>query len=257
MQSSTESVNGEQIKTVVEERTDEQGRRVRVTRKIRMRLVQETVSPAVAERRQWAKFGAAAGNKPGPDLASTIPGEAVFLKLSLTTDIDKDLVNKKPTEVNLKSVACRYCDGPHWTSACPYKETFQKDALEKKVAAGETGKETSGKYVPPSQRAREATVDAAGRPQAAGPEPSNTIRIANLSDIVSDDDIRQLCVHFGPVSRVYLAKDQETGRPRGFAFVTFHSMMDAERAAARLNGHLYGNTVLASSMAENRDRNKA
>lgn len=46
-----ESVNGEQIKTVVEERTDESGRRIHVTRKIRMRLVQEDLSPAVAERR--------------------------------------------------------------------------------------------------------------------------------------------------------------------------------------------------------------
>ena len=51
MSTSMECVNGEQIKTVVEERTDEQGRRIRVTRKIRMRLVQEDLSPAVAERR--------------------------------------------------------------------------------------------------------------------------------------------------------------------------------------------------------------
>lgn len=181
----------------------------------------------------------------------------MFLKLSLTTDIEKDLVNKKPTEVNLKNVACRYCDGPHWTAACPFKETFQEEAARKKVEAmaleGKDGAVGSGKYVPPSQRAREATTDAAGRP-VERPEQSNTIRIANLSDIVADQDIRVLCSAFGPVSRVYLAKDLDTGRSRGFAFVTFQSMADAERAAARLNGHLYGNMVLASSMAENRDR---
>lgn len=184
----------------------------------------------------------------------------MFLKLSLTTDIEKDLVNKKPSEVNLKNVACRYCDGPHWTAACPFKETFQAEAAQKKIESmalegkdGASGSTAGGKYVPPSQRAREATVDAAGRP-VDRPEQSNTIRIANLSDIVADQDIRDLCSAFGPVSRVYLAKDQDTGRSRGFAFVTFHSMSDAERAANRLNGHLYGNMVLASSMAENRDR---
>lgn len=182
------------------------------------------------------------------------------MKLSLTTDIDKDLVNKKPTEVNLKNVACRYCDGPHWTAQCPFKATFMEDALNKKVESlGPDGKPVdggSGKYVPPAQRAREAAAAAGGDAGKASTvvEASNSIRIANLSDIVTDQDIRQLCSAFGPVSRVYLAKDIDTGRSRGFAFVTFHSMMDAEKAANRLNGHLYGNMVLAANMAENRDR---
>lgn len=134
-----------------------------------------------------------------------------------------------------------------------------EDALIKKVQSlGVDGKPAegaaaSGKYVPPSQRAREAAASAdAGK--TAEREPSNSIRIANLSDIVTDQDIRQLCSAFGPVSRVYLARDMDTGRSRGFAFVTFHSMLDAEKAAARLHGHLYGSMVLAANMAENRDR---
>lgn len=51
MSGSAESLPGDQVKTVVEERVDENGRRVRVTRKIRLRLVHEQVCPAVAERR--------------------------------------------------------------------------------------------------------------------------------------------------------------------------------------------------------------
>jgi hypothetical protein len=54
MNGSTESVtleNGERIKTVEEVRVDENGNQVKVTRKIRMRLVQEPVSATVAERR--------------------------------------------------------------------------------------------------------------------------------------------------------------------------------------------------------------
>jgi hypothetical protein len=51
MSGSAESLAGEQFKTVVEERVDENGKRIRVTRKIRLRLVHEQVCPAVAERR--------------------------------------------------------------------------------------------------------------------------------------------------------------------------------------------------------------
>lgn len=179
------------------------------------------------------------------------------MKLSLTSDIDKDLVNKKPTDVNLKNVACRYCDGPHWTAMCPFKATFQEDALAKKLETMSTGDgsaapKDTGKYVPPSQRTKQAIDEATGK--TVEKEQSNTIRIANLSDICTEQDLRALCSHFGPVSRVYLAKDIDTGRSRGFAFITFQSMMDAERAANKLNGHLYGNMVLNSSMAENRDR---
>lgn len=56
MNSSSESINGEQIKTVVEERVDENGKKIRVTRKIRLRLVHEQVCPAVAERRVYQKI---------------------------------------------------------------------------------------------------------------------------------------------------------------------------------------------------------
>lgn len=195
-------------------------------------------------------------------MASTIPGEPVFLVLSLTSDIDKDLVNKKKsnTEVNLKNVTCRHCEGPHWTATCPFKDIFSADALKKKTEglkldsgdASSNAASTSGKYVPPSQRAREQQSQSSGTTSQVQSEPSQTIRISNLSDIVTDQDVRFLCSALGNVSRVYLAKDKITGASRGFAFVTFQSMLDAERAATKLNGHLYGNMVLSVSMAEDR-----
>ena len=179
----------------------------------------------------------------------------MFLKLSFTSDIDKDLVNKKPTEVNLRNVTCRFCSGPHWSAQCPFKDKFSEDAEKKRlesVTLGAEPKATSGKYVPPAQRAREEAEARSAATGQAVQEQSNTIRIANISDNVTDQDIRQLCSCIGQVSRVYLAKDMDTGRSRGFAFVTFMSMADAERAVKKLHGHLYANMVLAANMAENR-----
>ena len=66
------------IKSVTEIRTDESGRQFKVTRKIKMRLVTETVEPEVALRRTWKKFGQAANDGPGPNISSTILGEPVF-----------------------------------------------------------------------------------------------------------------------------------------------------------------------------------
>lgn len=168
--------------------------------------------------------------------------------MSLSTDIDKDLVNKTPAEVTIKNVACRYCNGPHWTAQCPFKATFTDDGLDKKLSdAAKAAAAGTGKYVPPAQRLREA-AEAAGK-GADFKDQTNTIRITNLPDNVQDQDIRELCQAIGPVSRASLPKDQFTGRPRGFAFVTFHSMGDAQKAAKKLNGHLYGNMVILASMA--------
>lgn len=47
----SDGANNALIKTVTEERLDDAGRRVRITRRIRMRLVTEEVSPEVAARR--------------------------------------------------------------------------------------------------------------------------------------------------------------------------------------------------------------
>ncbi|KAJ2252692.1 translation initiation factor eIF3 subunit g, partial [Coemansia sp. RSA 455] len=49
--------NADGTKTVIENRLNEDGKRVRVTRKIQEKIVQEHVNRAVAERKKWAKFG--------------------------------------------------------------------------------------------------------------------------------------------------------------------------------------------------------
>lgn len=43
-----------------------------------------------------------------------------------------------------------------------------------------------------------------------------------MSEDVTEGDLQELFRPFGPISRVFLAVDRETGENRGFAFVNYH-----------------------------------
>eukprot|EP01052_Picozoa_sp_SAG31_P025450 SAG31_NODE_2231_length_6144_cov_3.142763_3_plen_122_part_00 len=49
-----------------------------------------------------------------------------------------------------------------------------------------------------------------------------TVRITNLSEEATEDDVKRLCQAFGTTQRIYLAKDKYTQASKGFAFVNFH-----------------------------------
>jgi translation initiation factor 3 subunit G len=251
------------IKTVTEEKRDDQGRLIRVTRKIRMKLVTEAVEPEVATRRAWKKFGLAANDGPGPNISSTILGEPVYLKLAMDQDFDKQEVAAQVPVVEAKSVRCRYCEGPHWSVKCPHKDKFL--GTEAKVnhgqgaasAASEEAKaEAAGpaKYVPRFRRQE----DGSSAPAPNGSEQQTqderdlglAIRISNLSDVVVESDIRDLCAALNaPVARCNVARDRNTGRCKGYAFINFYAKDDAERVMNKLNGLPYGNLILKAEIA--------
>lgn len=238
-------------KTIVEERVDENGRRVRVTRKIRLRLVSERVRPEVAARRAWRKFGDAAADGPGPHLSSTIIGEPVFLKLSLTGGAAEN-EPAKAAVVQAKNIVCRYCQGAHWSAKCPFKSTFAEEAREAEGGSGKDEGAGPKKYIPPSmRRAMEAAAES-GIPMATTSQRDNpnTVRISNLADVVTEADLRDLVGRISQPARVYVVKDQRTMLCRGSAFVSFHTIEDAERVVAKLHAHKYGNLVLHVEMAK-------
>lgn len=61
--------------------------------------------------------------------------------------------------------------------------------------------------------------------------------------------MQELFSPFGPISRIYIAYDRETGESRGFAFVNFVHREDAARAVAKLDGHGYDNLILRVEFA--------
>lgn len=57
-----------------------------------------------------------------------------------------------------------------------------------------------------------------------------------MSFNTSDDALRTAFGAYGTVTDVYVANDRQTGRPRGFAFVTFSTDAEAKLATEKMNG---------------------
>ncbi len=60
--------------------------------------------------------------------------------------------------------------------------------------------------------------------------------VGNLSFNTTESGIRETFGAFGEITDTYVAMDRETGRPRGFAFVTFSKAEEAQAAIEKLNG---------------------
>jgi cold-inducible RNA-binding protein len=62
------------------------------------------------------------------------------------------------------------------------------------------------------------------------------IYVGNMSFQTSEDGLRNLFTEFGEVTEVSIVTDRETGRPRGFGFVTMADGTQAQAAIDALNG---------------------
>ena len=60
--------------------------------------------------------------------------------------------------------------------------------------------------------------------------------IGNMSFKTTESELRAMIEPFGTVTRIHMAMDRETGRPRGFAFVEMANDDEAAKAIAGLNG---------------------
>ncbi|MFW5883308.1 MAG: RNA recognition motif domain-containing protein, partial [Verrucomicrobiota bacterium] len=61
--------------------------------------------------------------------------------------------------------------------------------------------------------------------------------VGNLPFNITAEELTELMSEAGPVEDVYMVADRETGRPRGFAFVTFDSPETAQAAIEKFEGH--------------------
>ena len=65
---------------------------------------------------------------------------------------------------------------------------------------------------------------------------SKTVFVGNLSWSARHDDLRRLFEAYGPLENVRLMTERETGRSRGFGFVTFAEEANADKALKELDG---------------------
>lgn len=65
---------------------------------------------------------------------------------------------------------------------------------------------------------------------------NSKLYVGNMSFNTTEDALRDAFAPFGTLTDVYIANDRETGRPRGFAFVTFSSEAESKLAIEKMNG---------------------
>lgn len=81
---------------------------------------------------------------------------------------------------------------------------------------------------------------------------SKKVFVGNLPFTTTQDELSKAFSEAGEITDVYIPTDRETGRPRGFAFVTFSSDEEAEDAIERFDGLELGGRQLRVNPAEER-----
>ncbi|KAI4204841.1 MAG: hypothetical protein LQ350_000907 [Teloschistes chrysophthalmus] len=285
----TITTNKDGTKTIITYSFNDSGKKVKTTRRIRSTVVRETVNPRVAERRAWSKFGLEKGHAVGPSTETTTVGENIIFRPSVTWRKDakdggkegeKDGAgaeipggggmdkNSLKQQLKDKKVKCRICDGEHYTMKCPFKDTLAPDGVDGAVgsaAGGANGADGvdgdggatkegglgtgGGGYVPPHLRNKGGVT---GEKMGGKYERDDlaTLRVTNVSEFAEENDLREIFERFGRVTRVFLAKDRETQRAKGFAFISFADRSDAARACEKIDGYGYGHLILRVEFAK-------
>jgi cold-inducible RNA-binding protein len=81
---------------------------------------------------------------------------------------------------------------------------------------------------------------------------SNRLYVGNLSFNTSEDSLRGAFGRFGDVTEVKIVTDRETGRSRGFAFVSMADSSGAGQAISQMNGTMLDGRDLRVNEAEER-----
>lgn len=164
-----------------------------------------------------------------------------------------------------KKVKCRICNGEHFTARCPFKDTMAPVGEEgtADVAAGPADEAPGGgagglgsgksSYVPPHMRNGGGGASAAGDRMGGGKYERDdlaTLRVTNVSEMAEEQELRDMFERFGRVTRVFLAKDRETGLAKGFAFISFQERTDAAKACEKMDGYGFKHLILRVEFAK-------
>jgi RNA recognition motif-containing protein len=83
---------------------------------------------------------------------------------------------------------------------------------------------------------------------------NNKLFVGNLAYGISDEQLQELFAGFGQVTSCSIAKDRDTGRARGFAFVEMESQAQAEAAIKGLNGYELSGRQISVNVSQPKPR---
>ncbi len=82
---------------------------------------------------------------------------------------------------------------------------------------------------------------------------SNKLFVGNLSFNTTQNDLQDAFAAFGTVTETNLMTDRETGRPRGFGFITMGTAEEAQAAIEGLHGRDFDGRALTVNVAKPRE----
>lgn len=132
---------------------------------------------------------------------------------------------------NIKTISCKLCNGDHLTSFCPDQNAPEHQ--QKKMFDG------SNNYHPPHDTTKKMN--------------EHTIRISNLTENCTEADLIELCKMVAKTTRIFIAKDKKRDKSRGFAFISFESHAEAEKALKTFQGYAYDHLLLNVDWARQND----
>lgn len=77
--------------------------------------------------------------------------------------------------------------------------------------------------------------------------------VGSLAYATTDDTLKAFFEQVGEIERAHVATDRESGRSRGFGFVTFVNEEDNQKAVDQLNGQELDGRAINVSLARPRD----
>ena len=85
-------------------------------------------------------------------------------------------------------------------------------------------------------------------------QPMNSkLYVGNLSFKTGEAELRAAFSPFGTITETYIASDRMTGRPRGFAFVTFSNDSESKLAVEKMHGQELDGRPLTVNEAKPRE----
>ena len=195
----------------------------------------------VEERKTWAHFGL--GDTEEANSAMSVREDAVWeVPATEQTTVPVTAIDKKEYE----DVKCRYCGGSHFSYKCPYKDKQDAEAPPPAAATPPPstspkplGTGTTDKYVP------KALLRGLSSSSAQQSDANCTVRVSNLSENATEDDVRYLFRRCGNIMRCFVRMNPNGTGNMGYAFVTFETKEQALKAIEEVDGQGFDHLVLS------------
>ena len=233
------------IKTVVEFGVDSEGRKIKTIKQVKVNTYTKKVNKRVVERqKRWVKFGKCA-NAEGLEIGISSRSDEVQCLLGDQQRIlrereqerkDKQMVDALFQKLSAdNALPIRAANASPSDAPAAWRPSWKKGGSGPPVAEAPVAPvPTPGKYVLPVRKSG----------AVGGEEETSTLRITNLSDEITEQELHALFRPFGGIQRVHLVKDKITLLSRGFAFLTFYNPSEAKNALEKLNGKGYEHLIL-------------